>query len=55
MMAHCAGFKTNAFYWVLKSCETVGDVLDFAWQLSLEVNLAFVINDAHRTRPKRHI
>jgi hypothetical protein len=39
MLAHCAGFKTNAFYWVLKSCETVGDVLDFAWQLSLEVNL----------------
>jgi hypothetical protein len=55
MLDHCSGFKTNAFYWVLKSCEAVGNILNFAGQFSLEAYLAFVIDDAHRTRPNRHI
>jgi hypothetical protein len=40
---------------VLKSFKAIGNVLDFAWQFSFEMNFAFAVDDAKRTGPQRHI
>jgi len=55
MLAQGPGFKTDALNGVIKGFKARRNVRNFAWQFSLQANLAFAIDDAQSTRPKRHI
>ncbi len=55
MLAQGTRFEADAINGVFKSFKARGNAFDFESQLSFKMDLAFAIDDAKRTGPKRHI